>query len=138
MGLSINADTALVTPRINRKTKTDMKRFCLFTKGDWWKWGKLSLKSLSSPDKNQFNSLKLNWKFDGSFCLIVYAIHAYNYLLLNQKSYLYIYCCYLLQFFPISFLNVLNLAGSGFPPFVTNYPHFFSKKKDFRQTKQFF
>ena len=57
---------------------------------------------------------------------------------MKSLSYLNIYCCYLLQFFPISFLNVLNLAGSGFPPFVTNYPHFLSKKKDFRQKEAIF
>ena len=69
---------------------------------------------------------------------LVYAIHSYNYLLLNQKFFKFKYLLMLfLQFFPISFLNVLNLAGSGFPPFVTNYPHFLSKKKDFRQKKEF-
>ena len=51
-----------------------------------------------------------------------------------------IYFCYLriTIFFPISFLNVLNLAGSGFPPFVTNYPHFLSKKKGFSSKEAIF
>ena len=70
---------------------------------------------------------------------LVYAIHAYSYLLSNQKS--LISKCLQLLFITIFSCFIFKCTQFGrkwLSPFVTNYPHFFSKKKDFRQKEQFF
>ena len=136
MGLSIKADTALVTPRINRKTKTDMKRFCPITKGDWRKWGKLSLKSISSPDKNQFK--KLNWKFDGLFAL-VYAIHAYNYLLLNEKSFTFKYLLLLfITIFSYFIFKCTQFGRKWLSPLCDELSSLFQQEKGFSSNEAIF
>ena len=64
MGLSIKADTVLVTPRINRKTKIDFVPSPKAIEEN----EETSVKIYFLSRQESVQSLKLNWKFDGPFC----------------------------------------------------------------------
>ena len=88
--------------------------------------------------QESIQNLKLNWKFDGLFAL-VYAIHAYNYLLLNEKSFIFKYLLLLfITIFSYFIFKCTQFGRKWLSPLCDELSSLFQQEKGFSSNEAIF